>query len=110
MSAMSDLHADLLQLVAHAEQRACGYRWMPVADDLNPGSTIDVLVGGKYPMFNQPVLLVDYRFVFEHFRLCPLHRTLDGLITRVGDSVRVRTDIGTDEEVCTVSDAMGVFA
>jgi hypothetical protein len=110
MSAMSNLHADVLQLVAHAETRSCGYRWSTVEDDLNPGSTIQMLTGCNYPMFTLPVRLVEYRLEFDQFTLCPLHRTLEGVITKAGDSVRVRTADGEDAEICTVSDALGVFA
>jgi hypothetical protein len=109
MSAMSDLHADILAVVAAAETGTDGFRWIWVPDRCGtPGTEIRLLCRSTY-MGNRAVILADW-YLTDAGRLHPMLRTVAGAITRDGDSVRVRSTMGRDDEICTVSDALGVFA
>jgi hypothetical protein len=116
MSVMSDLHATLLQLVADAESGANGFCWIWVPDTLDgePGAEIRVLTAQVVPFHSdrRTVRVWDWDLVVAQNALpsgdC---RTIDGAVVRVGDSVRIfDAEAHRDFEICTVSDALGVFA
>lgn len=109
MSVMSELHADICAVVADAETGANGYLWIWVPDQLadEPGAEIRILCRGTI-MGNRAIVLGDF-YLTDAGRLHPVHRTAVGAITRDGDSVRIRSTMGRDDEVCLVSETMEMF-
>lgn len=109
MSIMSNLHADICAVVAAAETGTDGFRWIWVPDQLadEPGAEIRVLCRSTI-MGNRAVILADY-YLTDAGRLHPIVRNAVGAITRDGDSVRIRSTMGRDEEFCMVSEVMEMF-
>lgn len=108
MSAMSNLHAEIMGAVADAETVAGRWLWVWTDDPLCAGERIGVLCV-RSRMGDRVVVTSDWGTLTDVGRYSGCLRTVVGVITRFGDSVRVRSSMGRDEEIGTVSDAMGVF-